>query len=326
MSWPDPKSISASAEQLALVPDLSGNSINGLGETARRPPTPIYWHSPKLIAHGALQQYMLAKTQAEVPEVTRMRAGLGGRGPEERAAKAPTRAEEPPEGWSAEVKRFALAHESDQAAIAAMDPDWVFEGYDAELPWMIVLALAMDHAELATAPEPPSVIEVMRQYNRGTRAARALADHILGQGYQAIPHGGPQAGPALLVPAAIAAGLGELGKHGSIINRRYGASFRLAAVLTDMPLVADAPDAFGADEFCIHCQICARACPPGAIGHDKRMVRGETKWYVDFDKCVPYFNETYGCGICIAECPFSRPDIGANLAAKLAKRKQRIAR
>ena len=48
-----------------------------------------------------------------------------------------------------------------------------------------------------------------------------------------------------MIPPAIAAGLGQLGKHGSIINRKLGANFRLALVLTDAPLVADRPDALG---------------------------------------------------------------------------------
>ena len=50
-------------------------------------------------------------------------------------------------------------------------------------------------------------------------------------------------------------------------------------------------------------------------------MRGTRKWYVDFDKCVPYFNETYGCGICIAVCPWSRPGIAPRLAEKMTRRK-----
>ena len=40
-----------------------------------------------------------------------------------------------------------------------------------------------------------------------------------------------------MIPHAIECGFGELGKHGSIINKEYGSSFRLAAVLTDVPLI-----------------------------------------------------------------------------------------
>jgi epoxyqueuosine reductase QueG len=128
------------------------------------------------------------------------------------------------------------------------------------------------------------------------------------------------AGPVLLVPAAISCGLGELGKHGSIINRQLGSSFRLACVLTDVPLVADVKDTFGADDFCLHCRVCSDACPPDAIFDEKQTVRGETKWYVDFDKCLPYFNETMGCGICVAVCPWSLPGVAPRLAERLSAR------
>lgn len=311
-----------SAEQQALMPDADGNRINGRGEAEIRPPTPLYWHSPKRIAHGRQQNWMLQRTTRLVPETGALNDKLGGRGPNERAEKAPVPEERSPGDWAAAVKDFALKNESDQVAIAAMRPEWAFEGQDPGLPWIVVMAVAMDHDELATAPEPLSVIEVMRQYNRGTRTARALADFIRRAGYEAIPHGGPQAGPVLLIPPALEAGLGELGKHGSIINRELGSSFRLAGVLTDMPLVADRPDEFGADGFCESCQVCARACPPQAITHDKQLVRGVTRWYVDFEKCVPYFNETFGCGICIAECPWSRPGVADRLVQKLARRRE----
>ena len=128
-----------------------------------------------------------------------------------------------------------------------------------------------------------------------------------------------------MIPPALAAGLGELGKHGSIINRAYGSSFRLAAVTTNLPLISDVPDNFGADEFCASCRVCARACPPDAIGHDKQWVRGAQKWYVEFDKCVAYFNETYGCGICIAVCPWSAPGRAPNLTKRMTARRARLA-
>jgi len=61
----------------------------------------------------------------------------------------------------------------------------------------------------------------------------------------------------------------------------------------------------------------------GALSPGKQRVRGATKWYVDFDKCLPFFNQTNGCAICIAVCPWSHPGVGLNLAAKLARRSQR---
>ena len=62
--------------------------------------------------------------------------------------------------------------------------------------------------------------------------------------------------------------------------------------MTNMPLVPDSPDIFGADDFCTSCQVCTKACPVDAIHPDKQTVRGQTKWYVDFDECIRYFTKT----------------------------------
>jgi Pyruvate/2-oxoacid:ferredoxin oxidoreductase delta subunit len=315
-----------SAEQRALIPDVTGNEINGLGEEAVRRPSPIYWHPPHhRRPWSPVQNWMLRKSSREVPEIADMNNQLGGRGDKRRAPKAGVRREKSAAEWTDLIKQFALAHEADLVGVTRLKPEWVFEGYEAKDENVVIVGIEMDHAELAAAPEAGSVIEVMRAYNRGTRAARALADWILSQGFAAEPEGGPIAGKFTLIPAALAAGFGELGKHGSIINRRYGSSFRLAGVITDMPLAADHRDDIGVDEFCLNCKLCEAACPPDAIADQKQMVRGTRKWYIDFDKCVPYFNETYGCGICIAICPWSRPGVAPGLTAKMARKRQRAA-
>jgi len=181
----------------------------------------------------------------------------------------------------------------------------------------------MDYEELRQAPasfeHPNAGVEVGRQYNRASRVARRLANYICEQGHYAKAWPGPYASGLSMMPAAIEAGLGELGKHGSLINREYGSSFRLSAVTTHMPLNYDEPADFGADDFCTRCQVCINACPPGAIVDLKQMVRGVEKWYVDFDACIPYFGETLACGICLAVCPWSKPGTAPALAEKMLR-------
>jgi epoxyqueuosine reductase QueG len=175
-----------------------------------------------------------------------------------------------------------------------------------------------------TVEDPQSAVEVAEKYNQVDRVAGRLANWIRSQGWYAENQGGPNSGKMVMIPAALACGFGELGKHGSIINRELGSLIRLSCVRTDLPLIADDPDIFGADDFCTQCQVCTRACPVDAITPERQLVRGETKWYVDFDKCVPYFNENYACGICIAVCPWSRPGVAPKLAEKMTRRKQRL--
>jgi epoxyqueuosine reductase len=321
------------AEALAHFPDVSGNTVNGLGETGRRPPSPFFWHDPALQTHGELQAYVVSRFYdqpgvADAYSRDEETHVLRPRGPDP-IPVAPDRVERSAGEWTEAVKAFALANEADLVGIARMDPLWVFEGFEIAEEWVVVLGFAHDYDEISQAPAVPgrlnATLEVGRQYTRAARAANSLRNFLREQGWPAESWPGPRADALLMIPAAIAAGLGELGKHGSIINRTYGASFRLSAVTTDMPLVPDEPDVFGADDFCHNCRICADACPPRAIADDKQLVRGDEKWYVDFDRCIPYFAETKGCAICIARCPWSRPGIADNLLVKMARRRERRA-
>jgi len=317
---PKRNSYTPKPETLALL-KVSGNAINGLGEMEPRKASPFFWHPPDQHPYGELQT--VARTSSRKcpgsaavfiaaythPELTPV-------------AAVPRQAS--PEEFAAEATAFALAHEAGGVGIAPMDSLYVFEGYTIDEPWVIVLALAPDYERLKEVPSDETngigVTEIGTQYARGTRVSYALANWIRSQGYNAQAYPGPSASALLLIPPAIASGLGELGKHGSLINRQYGAGLRLAGVTTNMPLVATRPDRLGADEFCATCQVCTRACPPGAILNNKQMVRGVERWYVDFDKCIPYFAESASCGICIAECPWTRPDARPKLLTTMARR------
>jgi len=308
------------AETLALL-KVSGNAINGLGETVPRQPSPFFWHPPDQHPYGELQ--IVARQSSRkcpgAPEAFQAAYNYP-----ELLPVADARNNAPAEELAAALTTFALSHEADDVGIAPMDPLYVFEGYTINHPLVVVLALAHNYERLKHVPSDESngvgVCDVGDQYARGTRASYALANWIRSQGYNATAYPGPSANALVLIPPAIASGLGELGKHGSLISRHFGAGVRLAGITTDMPLLASAPDRFGADEFCRTCQVCTRECPPGAILENKQMVRGEERWYVDFDKCIPYFTEAASCGICIAVCPWTRPNVRPKLLKTMARR------
>lgn len=312
---------------LKAFPQVSGNTVNGLGETEVRSASPFFWHPPDRQTHGELQGTVLAYHQ-QAPEIRENFSPTppGGRGPKA-IEQHPQPIKKTAQQWTAAVKNFALSHEADLVGITAMDPLYVYEGYDIAEPWVILIGVTMDYESLNLAPasvdEPEAGVEVARQYNRAARACRELTNFILQQGYYAKAYQGPLASALNMIPAALAAGMGELGKHGSIINDQYGSNFRLSAVTTDMPLLSDHAVDIGVEDFCMNCQVCTNACPPEAISNDKQMVRGVEKWYVDFDKCIPYFGETLGCAICIVRCPWAYPDRAPRLVEKMLKRRER---
>jgi epoxyqueuosine reductase len=307
-------------ETLALL-KVSGNPINGLGEANPRKASPFFWHPPDQHPWGDLQIVARQSSRKCPGSAAAFQAAYSH---PELLPVAKDRIQSTAKEFAAEASAFALSHEADAIGIAPMNPLYVFEGYTINEPWVIILALAHNYEQLKQVPSDETngagVTDVGEQYARGTRASYALANWIRSQGYNANAYPGPSASALLLIPPAIASGMGELGKHGSIISRKFGAGVRLAGVTTDMPLVATAPDRFGSDEFCKTCQVCTRECPPGAISEHKQLVRGVERWYVDFDKCIPYFAESASCGICIAVCPWTRPDVRPKLLATMARR------
>ena len=319
---PPKQSFQPNPEQLKLTPDITGREINGVGETAHRQPTRVYWHDPETIAHGKMQLWFYSQNNSERAAEARRRAyeidALPL--PDIAADKKQASAEE----WTAEVKKVALEASAELVGIAKMQPEWLFENSDLSYQNIIIVAMKMDFDKLAQAPSITTSVETMAQYSRGAKIAKEVAGWIRERGWDAHPHCGPASGPVLLIPAAIQAGIGQLGKHGSMISRDYGSNFRLAGIMTDLPLIPDAPVDFGAEDFCQSCQICIKACPPEAIIDDKQLVRGDTKWYTDFDKCIYYFNENKSCAICLAVCPWSKPVTAPKLAEKMLRKRQKL--
>ena len=303
----------------SLLPKVSGNSVNGLNESDWRAPQPVFWRVDDSIEHGDILQYFYKlKVGEKISKSRKLR--------EERiniplSDIADVQVEKTSEKWKELIVSQSCQIGAEEVGVCLYRPEWTF--CDRPQPrgrWAIVLAFAHDYENLSKAPHEDTYSEVIDQYGRAAMTAKLLANWIREHGWYADPKMGPNTEDVLMIPAAIESGIGQLGKHGSLISKKLGSNFRLSMVLTDLPLVSDSSEEFGSEEFCTNCQICTNACPPNAISSDKKMVRGDEKWYVDFDKCLPYFVESHTCGICLAVCPWSRPGIADNLLEKFVRK------
>ena len=142
------------------------------------------------------------------------------------------------------------------------------------------------------------------------RRLQKLAAHIQSQvgpfGYRAFV----DSAPVLEKPLARNAGLGWMGKHTILINRRAGSYFFLGELYTDLPLPADQP----ASAHCGSCTRCMVACPTQAI---------IAPYQLDARRCISYLtielkgaipepfrraigNRIFGCDDCQLVCPWNK--------------------
>ena len=129
--------------------------------------------------------------------------------------------------------------------------------------------------------------------------------------------------PVLEKALARNAGLGWIGKHTNLIDRRAGSYFFLGEIYLDLELPSDEPSS----AHCGTCSACIPACPTGAIVAPYRL---------DARRCISYLtielagaiptefrravgNRIYGCDDCQLVCPwnkFARPSAEKDFAVR----------
>jgi epoxyqueuosine reductase len=131
--------------------------------------------------------------------------------------------------------------------------------------------------------------------------------HAVGDfGYRAYVDSAPVLEKAL----ARNAGLGWIGKHTVLINRRAGSYFFLGELYTDLPLPLDAP----ASAHCGSCSRCIEICPTQAILGPYRLdakrcisyLTIELRGSIPEDLRVPIGNRIFGCDDCQLICPWNK--------------------
>ena len=194
--------------------------------------------------------------------------------------------------------------------------DWGKE-IDDPLPYAVVIATEMDLENVGAGPHTPALVESSANYALGAYITTILAQWFGGLGYRAAAHHNRHY-DLLLVPLAVDAGLGELGRHGYLVADQLGPRVRLFAVTTDMPLLPDRPIDRGVEAFCRVCKKCATACPSRSIPLEGMTVQnGLERWKLNEETCFDYWGKVgTDCSVCMGICPFSRPNRSVHLLVK----------
>jgi len=244
-----------------------------------------------------------------------------------------------PEDASKKVKKAARYLGASLVGITRYDPLWTysrlikenleeepgpdgrpnFEIFTPEFPFepksVVVMAVEMDYKTMALSPSSLGGTSTGLGYSHMCAVGYSVATFIRELGYKAFANGNDV---SLSVPYAVAAGLGELGRHGMLITKEFGPRVRLVKVFTELDLKPDKPKTFGAWDFCKNCKRCAEACPSQAIPSDEPTLEGKTisnnpgvlKWYIDPEKCIQFWRENgTDCANCITACTFNKPSL-----------------
>jgi epoxyqueuosine reductase len=204
--------------------------------------------------------------------------------------------------------------------------EWLARGYAGDMAYLFRNAALRAHPSLL-APYVKSIIVVAARYP-ATRQVKAWSSYALGKDYhdvlraklnelagairgqvsvQLMARVCVDTAPLLEREWACRAGLGWIGRQGSLVSPEYGCCLFLGALLVNLELEASPPIANG----CGDCRLCVAACPTGAIKADG---------FVDARRCISYLtiehkgeipaecrsllgSSLYGCDRCTAICP-----------------------
>ena len=138
---------------------------------------------------------------------------------------------------------------------------------------------------------------------RMTKAIYHMAGMLREAGYRTLPlppTGCPTDQRTLIAVfpykhAAVAAGLGTIGRNGLLITKEFGPRVRLSGLLTDAPLE---PTPVSGENNCTNCHACIKACPTQALQPSKD---GEV-YSINKFACQTYRGSGLTCSMCMKAC------------------------
>jgi epoxyqueuosine reductase len=263
------------------------------------------------------------------------------------AGTRPESSEAEASALAAQIKAWGLELGFQQVGICDTDlsrheghlRDWIAGGMHGEMAYMErhgtkrsrpgelvpgtlrVISARMDYLPEQAAP----LLEVLGQSDRATVSRYALGrdyHKVLRKRLQRLASrvervAGPfgyrvfvDSAPVLEKALAEKAGLGWIGKHSNLLNRKAGSWFFLGEIYTDLPLPVDEPAA----NHCGDCERCIPACPTNAIVAPYRVdarrcisyLTIELRGPIPEELRAPMGNRIFGCADCQQACPWNR--------------------
>ncbi len=137
------------------------------------------------------------------------------------------------------------------------------------------------------------------------QAALKVSNFIQNKGFMALPI------PASIIldwenqkahlshkKLGVLAGLGWIGRNNLLVNKKLGSQFRLATILTDMPLKINNQS----KDDCGACHLCVKMCPAEAI----KEAPADFEHIKCFEKLKEFQKQKlvdqYICGVCVNAC------------------------
>jgi len=218
-----------------------------------------------------------------------------------------------PEEAAGALKERARAAGADIVGICELTAAEIYRGRTVTGRFAVAVGMRMRYREFQTVPSRESAVEQVRVYFELGRLCVELAEFIRGLGYHAKVQAPVGDSDVLHVPIALKAGLGELGRHGSIINPELGPLLRLGTVTTTLGAACDAPIDAGIAEFCDHCRACRKFCPADAVPDERDPEAGKDhlgldRYVIDTGRCFPYFARHYYCAACLPVCAYNHKE------------------
>ncbi len=217
----------------------------------------------------------------------------------------PQRSEATPK-FIGELEKMAQAAGAKDIKYVKVPRNAIFQHKGIPHEFAIVFTVEMDQENMSTAPSYTAFSEVAKGYKNLAVIGNKMSRFMRKNCYAAYP-GTALGGITDYTHLGELAGLGAIGYHGMLITPGEGTRLRINTIytnITNLPIQTENEHLWVRD-FCAMCKKCIRQCPIDAIFQQPKPRGDGGMQCINHAACREYFNQNFGCAICLAVCPFS---------------------